>query len=94
LDILSTWSGTELTQFFIGQKNSVETYEKTIGFNNPNLAAMIGMVAILGLNSVSAQNVSTINMTGGGANMTILGNTTSSGNMITSSASSGSMYNK
>ncbi|MGA8916351.1 MAG: hypothetical protein WB474_10200, partial [Nitrososphaeraceae archaeon] len=52
----------------------------------PILAAMIGMLAIVGLNSVNAQNMSTpeTNMTGGnatmGGNMTS-GNATMSGNM-------------
>ena len=52
----------------------------------PILAAMIGMFAIVGLNSVNAQNMSTpeTNMTGGnatmGGNMTS-GNATMGGNM-------------
>jgi hypothetical protein len=52
----------------------------------PLLAAMIGMFAIVGLNSVNAQNMSTpeTNMTGGnatmGGNMTG-GNVTMGGNM-------------
>ena len=52
----------------------------------PLIAAMIGMFAIVGLNSVNAQNMSTpeTNMTGGnatmGGNMTS-GNATMSGNM-------------
>jgi hypothetical protein len=52
----------------------------------PLLAAMIGMFAIVGLNSVNAQNMSTpeTNMTGGnatmGGNMTS-GNATMGGNM-------------
>jgi hypothetical protein len=52
----------------------------------PILAAMIGMFAIVGLNSVNAQNMSTpeTNMTGGnatmGGNMTG-GNATMGGNM-------------
>jgi hypothetical protein len=52
----------------------------------PLLAAMIGMLAIVGLNSVNAQNMSTpeTNMTDGnatmGGNMTS-GNTTMGGNM-------------
>ena len=45
---------------------------------------MIGMIAIVGLNSVNAQNMSTpeTNMTGG-TNATMGGNTTSSDNMTT-----------
>ena len=52
----------------------------------PLFAVMIGMLAIVGLNSVNAQNMSTpeTNMTGGnatmGGNMTS-GNATMSGNM-------------
>jgi hypothetical protein len=52
----------------------------------PILAAMIGMLTIVGLNSVNAQNMSTpeTNMTGGnatlGGNMTS-GNATMGGNM-------------
>ena len=52
----------------------------------PILAAMIGMLAIVGLNSVNAQNMSApeTNMTGGnatmGGNMTS-GNATMGGNM-------------
>jgi len=52
----------------------------------PLIAAMIGMFAIVGLNSVNAQNMSTpeTNMTGGnatmGGNMTS-GNATMGGNM-------------
>ena len=51
------------------------------------------MLAIVGLNAVNAQNMSTpeTNMTGGNATS---GNMTSSDNMTTSSGSSGSMYNK
>jgi hypothetical protein len=58
---------------------------------------MIGMFAIVGLNSVNAQNMSTqeTNMTGGinMTNSTMGGNVTSSDNMATS-GSSGSMNNK
>jgi hypothetical protein len=52
----------------------------------PILASMIGMFAIVGLNSVNAQNMSTpeTNMTGGNATMSgnmTGGNATMSGNM-------------
>ena len=61
----------------------------------PILAAMIGMLAIVGLDSANARNVSTpeTNMTGGTnmTNSTMAGNMTSSDNMTTSS---GSMYGK
>ena len=52
----------------------------------PLLAAMIGMFAIVGLNSVNAQNVSApeTNMTGG--NATMGGNMTGSENMTNSSS--------
>jgi hypothetical protein len=50
----------------------------------PILAAMIGMIAIVGLNAVSAQNMSTPE-----TNMTI-GNATS-GNMTIGNATSGNM---
>jgi hypothetical protein len=51
----------------------------------PILAAMIGMFAIVGLNSVNAQNMSTpeSNMTGGNATM--------GGNMTSGNATSGNM---
>ena len=51
----------------------------------PLLAAMIGMFAIVGLNSVNAQNISTpeTNMTGGNATM--------GGNMTGGNATSGNM---
>jgi hypothetical protein len=50
----------------------------------PILAAMIGMFAIVGLNAVNAQNMSTpeTNMTGGNA---------TSGNMTSGNATSGNM---
>jgi len=50
----------------------------------PILAAMIGMIAIVGLDSVNAQNMSTpeTNMTGGNA---------TSGNMTGGNATSGNM---
>ena len=52
----------------------------------PILAAMIGMLAVVGLNSVNAQKMSTpeTNMTGGNATMSgnmTGGNATMSGNM-------------
>jgi hypothetical protein len=51
----------------------------------PILAAMIGMFAIVGLNSVNAQNMSTpeANLTAGSsmANLTMGGNMTGAGNM-------------
>ena len=52
----------------------------------PILAAVIGMLAIVGLNSVNAQNMSTpeTNMTGGNVTMSgnmTSGNATMSGNM-------------
>ena len=51
----------------------------------PLIAAMIGMFAIVGLNSVNAQNMSTpeTNMTGGNATM--------GGNMTSGNATSGNM---
>ena len=53
----------------------------------PILAAMIGMVAIVGLNSVDAQNMGTpeTNMTAGSsmANLTMGGNMTGAGNETT-----------
>jgi hypothetical protein len=50
----------------------------------PILAAMVGMFAIVGLNAVNAQNMSTpeTNMTGGNA---------TSGNMTSGNATSGNM---
>lgn len=50
----------------------------------PLLAAMVGMLAIVGLSSVNAQNMSTpeTNMTGGNA---------TSGNMTSGNATSGNM---
>jgi hypothetical protein len=57
----------------------------------PLIAAMIGMVAIVGLNSVSAQNMSIpeTNMTAGSsmANLTMGGNMTGAGNVTNESTS-------
>ncbi len=52
----------------------------------PLLAAMIGMFAIVGLNSVNAQNMSTPE-----TNMSSMSNATMGSNMITGNATSGNM---
>ena len=75
------------TDDLLDRRTETKAYEKTISFNNSHSSAMIGMFAIVGLNTVNAQNMSTpeTNMTSM-SNATMGGNMTGSENMTNSSS--------